>query len=108
MSRMYAKVIRDDAEEKMGCSLEGRLVEVIGDVKADSLIIMLCNGFAPYAVDVKEDCYLVVAPYSRVMDVDQKTGERKLAEVIMVAQDSNGELLIGNDIIKAEDLELVE
>lgn len=108
MSRMYAKVIHDDAEEKMGCSLKGRLVEVVGDIKADSVIIMLCDGFDPYAVDVKEDCCLVVAPYSRVMDVDKKTGDRKIAEAIMVAQDSNGELIIGNDLIRAEDLEIVE
>lgn len=108
MSRMYAKVIHDDAEEKMGCSLKGRLVEVVGDIKADSVIIMLCDGFDPYAVDVKEDCCLVVAPYSRVMDVDKKTGEQKIAEAIMVAQDSAGELIIGNDIIKAEHLEPVE
>ena len=108
MSRMYAKVIHDDAEEKMGCSLKGRLVEVVGDIKADSVIIMLCDGFDPYAVDVKEDCCLAVAPYSRVMAVDKKTGERKIAEVIMVAQDSNGELIVGNDLIRAEDLELVE
>lgn len=108
MSRMYAKVIHDDAEEKMGCSLKGRLVEVVGDIKADSVIIMLCNGFDPYAIDVKEDCCLVVAPYSRVMDVDKKTGERKIAEAIMVAQDRDGELIIGNDLIRAEDLEIIE
>lgn len=108
MSRMYARVIQDDAEEQMGCSLKGRLVEVIGDIKADNQLILLCEGFDPYLVDVKEDCCLVIAPYSRVVDVDQKTGEKKLAEAIMVSQNSAGELIIGNDIIKAEHLEPVE